>query len=132
MVASKSHASARTQGQKGRGAQPRPAPHPSPRSGAIYRALADDTRRAILTMLANGPASAGQVAAAFPAISRPGVTKHLGVLRDAGLVTCQAKGRARIYALDTSPLAEVVAYVAQIDRMWSQALVNLGDHLDAI
>lgn len=102
----------------------------SHRSGAAYRALADETRRGILTLLAEAPATAGAIASRFPDISRPAVSKHLAVLRDAGLVVDHAEGRERVYAIDTAPLAEVTAYVAQLDVMWSRALVALGRHLD--
>lgn len=101
-----------------------------PRSGAVYRALADDTRRAILAILAEGPLTVNEVAAEFPEISRPAVSKHLSVLREAGLVRDQIVGRERLHALETAPLAEVTAYVAQLDAMWARALADLGRHLD--
>lgn len=105
-------------------------PRVAPRSAAAYRALADDTRRGILALLAEGPATAGAIAAAFPAISRPAVSKHLAVLREAKLVVDRAEGRERVYALDASPLAEVSTYLAQIDLLWSRSLERLGAHLD--
>lgn len=101
-----------------------------PRSAAVYRALADDTRRAILALLAEGPASAGAIAAEFPAISRPAVSKHLAVLRDAGLVVDRASGRERVYALETGPLVDVTTYIARLDVMWARSLARLGKHLD--
>ena len=101
-----------------------------PRSGEVYRALADDTRRGILALLAEGPTTAGAIAAEFPEISRPAVSKHLAVLREAGLVLDRAEGRERVYAIETRPLAEVTAYIAKLDVMWAQALVDLGKHLD--
>lgn len=103
----------------------------APRSAAVYRALADETRREILALLAEGPLPAGGVAASFPDISRPAVSKHLSVLREAGLVVDRAQGRERVYALETTPLADVTAYIAQLDRMWARALADLGKHLDA-
>lgn len=105
-------------------------PRVAPRNAAVYRALADETRREILAMLAEAPLPAGAVAAAFPQISRPAVSKHLAVLREAGLVTDRVVGRERVYALETRPLAEVTAYIAQLDAMWRRALVDLGRHLD--
>lgn len=100
------------------------------RDAAVYRALADDTRRGILALLAEGPAAAGAIAAEFPEISRPAVSKHLAVLRDAGLVVDRAEGRERVYAIQTGPLVEVTAYVERLDAMWARALVSLGKHLD--
>lgn len=109
-----------------RSARPRPAPRASP----VYRALADDTRRAILALLAEGPATAGAIAAEFPDISRPAVSKHLAILREAGLVHDQAVGRERVYVLEPGPLGDVTSYVAQLDAMWTKALAQLGKHLD--
>lgn len=105
-------------------------PRVPPRSAAVYRALADETRREILALLAEGPATAGAIASEFPEISRPAVSKHLAVLREAGLVVDRVSGRERVYALETGPLADVTAYISQIDAMWSRALVDLGKHLD--
>ena len=96
----------------------------------VYRALADETRRGILALLAQGPATAGAIAAAFPAISRPAVSRHLAVLREAGLVADRAEGRERVYSLEPGPLSEVTSYVAQLDATWRRALVDLGRHLD--
>lgn len=103
---------------------------PPPRGAAVYRALADDTRRAILVLLAEGPATAGAIAEAFPDISRAAVSKHLAVLREASLVSDRASGRERIYSLEPGPLAELTSYVAQLDAVWSRSLANLGAHLD--
>ena len=69
-------------------------------------ALADPVRRAILERLADGEVGAGELAAAFP-VSRPAVSRHLRVLREAGLVTSRVAGQQRIYALDRRPLAEL-------------------------
>jgi DNA-binding transcriptional ArsR family regulator len=69
-------------------------------------AIADPVRREILERLATGDVGAGEIAAAFP-ISRPAVSRHLRVLREAGLVTSRIRGQQRIYALDRRPLAEL-------------------------
>ena len=63
-------------------------------------ALADPVRRAIVERLARGDVGAGDIAAAFP-VSRPAISRHLRVLREAGLVTSRVAGQHRIYALDT-------------------------------
>lgn len=102
----------------------------TPRNAAVYGALADETRRQILALLAEGPRPAGAIASKFPKISRPAVSKHLAVLREAKLVTDRGVGRERVYAIETRPLAEVTAYIAQLDHMWANALVALGKHLD--
>ncbi|PVZ10991.1 ArsR/SmtB family transcription factor [Actinomycetospora cinnamomea] len=73
-------------------------------------ALADPVRRAIVERLADGEVGAGEIAAAFP-ISRPAISRHLRVLREAGLVRSRVAGQQRIYALDRRPLAELDAWL---------------------
>lgn len=76
----------------------------------VADALADPVRRAILERLADGEVGAGVIAAAFP-VSRPAISRHLRVLREAGLVTSRVHGQQRIYALDRRPLAELDAWL---------------------
>src|SRR5208282_3303644 len=73
---------------------------------AVLRALADQSRRAMLETLAGGPATAGELAALLP-IARPGVSRHLRVLREAGLVDVRQEAQRRVYSLRPEPLAEV-------------------------
>jgi DNA-binding transcriptional ArsR family regulator len=73
-------------------------------------ALADPVRRAIVERLAGGEVGAGEIAAAFP-VTRPAISRHLRVLREAGLVTSRVAGQHRIYALDRRPLAELDAWL---------------------
>lgn len=73
-------------------------------------ALADPTRRRIVELLAEDERSAGDIAAQF-ATSRPGVSRHLRVLHDAGLVRVREEGRRRLYSLDPAPLAELNAWL---------------------
>ncbi len=100
------------------------------REEAVYRALADPTRRRILALLAEAPRSVGALAAEFPSISRPAVSKHLALLVEAGLAVAEAQGRERVYSLEPSPLSEVVSYVATLDAFWAERLGGLGAHLD--
>ena len=73
-----------------------------------FAALGDPTRRAILDLLREEERlNAGEIAARFPKISRPAVSKHLGVLRRAGLVKARERGREWNYSLDPRPLAEI-------------------------
>ncbi|TAL90644.1 MAG: ArsR family transcriptional regulator [Candidimonas sp.] len=81
-------------------------------------ALADPTRRAVFERLRGGPASVGEIAADLP-VSRPAVSQHLKVLKDAGLVRDEADGARRLYELDPSGLAELRAW---LDRFWDEAL----------
>jgi DNA-binding transcriptional ArsR family regulator len=81
-------------------------------------ALSDPTRRAVFERVIGGPRSVGEIARGMP-ISRPAVSQHLKVLRDAGLVQEQRAGTRRIYSADARALGELRAYV---DEMWQTAL----------
>ena len=81
----------------------------------VAGAIADPVRREILLMLRDGSHSAGQIAQRF-AISRPAVSRHLRVLREAGLVRDTADGRRRVYTLDTAPLDELAGWLGRLMR----------------
>jgi DNA-binding transcriptional ArsR family regulator len=83
-------------------------------------AVADPTRRAMLQRLASGPATVGQLAALFP-ISRPAVSQHLRVLRDAGLVGPVASARTSPYELMPAPLFLVETWVRDLADRWTSA-----------
>ena len=85
------------------------------------RALADESRRTVIETLAKGPASAGDLAALLP-IARPGVSRHLRVLREAGLVDVRQDAQRRIYTLRPEPLAEIDAWLEQYRVLWEQRL----------
>ena len=99
----------------------------SPQRDAVFLALADPTRRAVLELLRATPViTAGDLAASFPTISRPAVSRHLRILRDAGLVTALRDGREWRYSLDSAPLAEVTQqWFAQFSPLWEETLANL-------
>jgi DNA-binding transcriptional ArsR family regulator len=97
---------------------------------AALRALADESRRTMLETLAGGPATAGELAALLP-ITRPGVSRHLRVLREAGLVRVLPDRQRRIYALDPAPLAELDAWLDPYRALWNDRLDALGRHLDS-
>jgi len=86
-------------------------------------ALGDPTRRAIFERLAGRPSAVGELATAFP-VSRPAVSQHLKVLKDAGLVVDRAVGNRRIYQADPAGLA---ALRAQLDTFWNQALATFEE-----
>lgn len=88
-------------------------------------ALADDTRREIVGLLVAGERTAGDLAARF-AISRPAVSRHLRVLREAGLVSVREDAQRRIYALDAEPLAELDRWLSPYRAFWSQRLDALA------
>jgi len=86
--------------------------------GLKFDALAAPTRRAVFERLGEGAASVGEIAERLP-VSRPAVSQHLRVLKDAKLVTETKIGRRRVYAVDPQGVAELRAY---FDRFWDEAL----------
>lgn len=88
---------------------------------AVLRALADESRRTLLDALVAGPATAGEMAALLP-IARPGVSRHLRVLREAGLVKVRQDAQRRIYELSPEPLAEVEEWLGPYRAVWEQRL----------
>jgi DNA-binding transcriptional ArsR family regulator len=88
---------------------------------AVLRALADESRRTMLETLTRGPATAGELAALLP-IARPGVSRHLRVLREAGLVEVRQDAQRRVYSLRLEPLAEVDDWLARYRALWEQRL----------
>src|SRR5215471_4623332 len=92
----------------------------------VAGAIADQVRREILLMLRDAPLSAGQIADRF-AISRPAVSRHLRVLREAGLVRDSADGRRRVYTLVTAPLDELASWLDRLRRP-----TGWQHHLDAL
>jgi DNA-binding transcriptional ArsR family regulator len=88
---------------------------------AALRALADDSRRTMLETLADGPATAGELAALLP-IARPGVSRHLRVLREAGLVEVHQEAQRRVYTLRPQPLAEIDDWLTRYLTQWEHRL----------
>ncbi len=86
-----------------------------------FDALADPVRRAILEELQRHPRSAGEIARRFP-ISRPAVSRHLRILRAAGLVSVTRQGRQQIYRLEPKPLSELDAWLVQFRSTWESRL----------
>jgi len=84
----------------------------------VLAALADPVRRSIVEALNTRPMTAGEIASRFP-ISRPAVSRHLRVLREAGLVTATVSGRERIYRVELAKLAELDAWLAQFRDFWT-------------
>jgi DNA-binding transcriptional ArsR family regulator len=93
----------------------------------VFDALGDRTRRAILDLLTQRPRAVGELAAELP-VSRPAVSLHLRVLRDAGLVRDTAAGTRRIYRLDPAGLTLLRTY---LDRLWAGALASFAEAAEA-
>jgi DNA-binding transcriptional ArsR family regulator len=91
-------------------------------------ALADPTRLRIVELLADGELSAGEIASTFRT-SRPGVSRHLRVLREHGLVSAREQGRRRIYSLDPEPLAELDDWLARYRSFWTNRLEALDTEI---
>lgn len=93
-----------------------------------FAALADPTRRAILARLASGRASVGELAEPFH-MSKPAISKHLKVLRRAGLITQGREAQRRPCSLEPTALKEAADWLEEYRRLWEQRLDRLGDYL---
>ena len=91
-------------------------------------ALADPIRRQIVALLAHGERAAGELADGFP-VSRPAVSRHLRVLRQAGLVRARTEGKRRIYTLDPAPLRELDDWLEPYRDLWAQRLDALDTEI---
>jgi DNA-binding transcriptional ArsR family regulator len=91
---------------------------------AVFRAIADPTRRQILALLRGGRRSVGEIAGNFRT-SRPAISRHLRVLRAAGLVVARRDGTARICELNAKPLRAVDTWLRDYQAFWSESLRNL-------
>jgi DNA-binding transcriptional ArsR family regulator len=96
---------------------------------AALQALSEPHRMAILSMLAEGERPAGDFVEALP-ITQPAVSKHLSVLREAGLVTVRKDAQRRLYRLNPAPLKELDMWLARYRRFWTDRLDALEAHLD--
>jgi DNA-binding transcriptional ArsR family regulator len=93
-----------------------------------FAALSDPTRRAILARLALGEANVGELAEPFD-ISPPAISRHLRVLEEAALITCERRGKHRICRLDAKALGEASAWLDSYRRFWSESFDRLDQHL---
>jgi DNA-binding transcriptional ArsR family regulator len=96
---------------------------------SAFNVLAEPSRRAILTLLAGGERSVGDLEAALR-LSQPSVSKHLRVLREAGFVEATVDAQRRVYRIRPEPLQEVDAWMAPFRRYWSARVDALERHLD--
>lgn len=96
-----------------------------------FAALADPTRRQVLDLLSRRDRAAGELGAAFPSVSQPGMSRHLRVLREAGLVRVREDGRHRLYSLRWEGLAAVDAWLSKYRDFWETELDSLESFLDS-
>lgn len=95
---------------------------------SVYPAVAEPHRRQILDLLRHGERSAGELVEHLE-LSQPGVSKHLKVLREAGLVEVRPVGKRRLYALRPEPLEEITEWLEPYRMLWSSRLDHLEEHL---
>jgi DNA-binding transcriptional ArsR family regulator len=95
----------------------------------VFDAVAEGSRRQILDLLAAGPRPVGEIATRT-GLSQPNASRHLRILREAGLVEPRVEGQRRIYELRPAGLAELMAWVAPYQRLWQGSLDALERHLD--
>lgn len=99
-------------------------------AGAVFDALADPTRRAVLRAVADdGPLSATELAARLP-VTRQAVAKHLDLLRAAGLVSAAREGRDVRYRFDARPLDDAVGWISAVGARWDRRLARLQERLE--
>ena len=96
---------------------------------AVFKALADPTRREILSLLREGGSTVGAIAGNFH-MSRPAVSKHLRQLRAAGLVVDRPIGTSRVCELNAEPLHTVDDFIADYRSFWKKSLVRLKAHVE--
>ncbi len=103
-----------------------PGPDADARAGAVFEALADPTRRAVLRdVVARGPRTATELAAELP-VTRQAVAKHLAVLRQAGLVAHERAGREARFSATLGPLGEAEAWLQATGEAWDDRLARLA------
>ena len=104
---------------------------PPPTEDLVFGAVADGIRREILRQLRAGERKAGEIAAAFD-VSWPAISRHLLVLKKAGLVRERKQGRERYYSLNRQSIRQVFgSWAAAFDVMWQESLESLKQHLES-
>ncbi|GAA4635805.1 metalloregulator ArsR/SmtB family transcription factor [Actinoallomurus vinaceus] len=101
------------------------------RISLVFAALADPTRRAILTRLTRGDATVAELAAPFD-VSQPAISRHLKVLENAGLISRTRRATARLSHLEAEPLREVTTWLAHYQRFWDESHERLDELLAAL
>jgi DNA-binding transcriptional ArsR family regulator len=96
---------------------------------AVFRAIADPTRREILSLLRGGGYTVGEIAAKFRT-SRPAISKHLRLLRSVGLVATRPEGTARVCELNARPLRAVSEWLQDYEAFWGESLRSLKRYVE--
>ena len=95
----------------------------------VFRAIADPTRRRILSLLRGGQRTVGEIAENFRS-SRPAISKHLRLLRSAGLVVTHRESTTRICDLNGKPLREIKDWLQDYEEFWSESMRNLKSYVE--
>lgn len=98
-------------------------------SDAVFRAIADPTRRKILNLLLKRRHTVGEISANFRT-SRPAISKHIRLLRAAGLVVAQKQGAARVCGLNAKPLRAVNAWLRDYEALWGASIQGLKSYIE--
>jgi len=106
-------------------------PNSSPNLDRVFHALADPTRRAVLTRLAEGPATVTELAAPF-SMALPSFIQHLGVLEATGVARSVKRGRVRTYELTPAPLQDAEIWIERQRRVWADRLDCLDGYLKTL
>ena len=101
-------------------------------SNSVFAAVSNPTRRQILDLLKAHDSAAGELVAAFPALPQPAISRHLKILREAGLVSVSPRAQQRIYSLRPGGLRELDTWISLYRGFWSERLDRLETHLDRI
>jgi DNA-binding transcriptional ArsR family regulator len=103
------------------------------RAALLFAALGDPTRLALLQQLSDGgPASISTLAEEFPVMTRQGVSKHLHVLAEAGVIEGRHQGREHVWAVNPRPLTDARRHLDVIARGWDEALARFKAHVEAV
>jgi DNA-binding transcriptional ArsR family regulator len=98
---------------------------------STFEVVAEPTRRRILDLLLAGELPVGELVTSL-AISQPAVSRHLRVLREAGLVSSRTDAQRRLYSINAAPLAELDSWLEPYRRLWAGRLDRLSAHLDSM
>jgi DNA-binding transcriptional ArsR family regulator len=99
------------------------------RRDAVFRAIADPTRREILSLLRGRQRTVGEIAGNFR-VSRPAISKHLRLLRSAGLVVTRKHGAARLCGLNAKPLRAIDEWLRDYEMFWRETMQNLKSYVE--